>query len=346
MISVTRLFRLGIRIAAWATPHVKEWHRQRHLNRNEGQRNLEARNWTEAEKYLSQALAERRHSASRRVELMLGLAKARRHQHKFSEAEQTVNAAIEAAVQARNQGLHSNSMEALADLQLDQGRYSEAEATIAEIARMEGAQSKPDHARLAKCSHKLGTALLKSERRAEAMEAFQHATQLSERAFGAEHIETANSLSELGAIYRRQGNHAEAQRHLRRAMHIHRTALGPDSREATQSLYHLAASLEESGDVDGAAEEFERLLALRARQVGADPQETADAQVRLATLYMQAGRPAPARELLTQAIGVLERKGGRRLADALETLASMDERMGRTEDAKRLRERASSLAIG
>lgn len=344
MISVTRLFRLGIRLAAWATPHVQEWHRQRHVNRTEGQRNLEARNWTEAEKYLALALAERRHSAKRRVELLLGLAKAQRHTHKFAEAQQTVSTAIEVATQ--NHALRSQAMEALVDIQLDQARYTEAETTITEIARLEGSQSKQDNARLARCSRKLGTVLLKSERHAEAMEAFHQAASLSEKAYGKEHVETANSLVELGALYREKGDHAEAQRHLRRAMHIHRGALGAESHEATQSLYHLAASLEESGDVEGAAEEFERLLALRARQVGADPQETADAQVRLAVLYIQARRPAPARELLTQAIGVLEGKGGQRLAVALEAMASMDEQMGRTEDAKRLRERASSLAIG
>ena len=47
MISVTRIFRLSMRVAHWAEPHVKEWHRQRHLNRVEGQRHLDARNWSE-----------------------------------------------------------------------------------------------------------------------------------------------------------------------------------------------------------------------------------------------------------------------------------------------------------
>ena len=68
MISVTRLFRLGIRLAAWATPRVQAWHRQRHMNRVEGQRHLDARNWTEAEKHLTLALAERRHSTRRRLD--------------------------------------------------------------------------------------------------------------------------------------------------------------------------------------------------------------------------------------------------------------------------------------
>jgi hypothetical protein len=66
--------------------------------------------------------------------------------------------------------------------------------------------------------------------------------------------------------------------------------------------------------------------------------------VHLAGLYVRAGRIAPARELLLQAISTLERKGGPQLARALETFADVEEHMGRGEDAKRWRERASEIA--
>jgi tetratricopeptide (TPR) repeat protein len=344
MLSVTRIFRLGIRFAAWVTPHVKEWHRQRHLNRVEGQRHLQSRNWSEAEKHLALALAERRHSATRRLELLLDLEKAQLRQHKLAEAEETVRTAIDLAVQTKDPSMHSRALDALVDVQLEQGKYAEAEKTTGEIARLESARPKPDRARLAKCSHKLGTALLKSERPAEAMEAFQRAAELSEQAFGAEHVETANSFSELGMLYRQKGDHAEAQRCLRRALQVHRAASGHDSHEATQALFQLAASLEESGDLQCAAGEYERVLALKERQVGGNREETAEAQVHLAALYLNAGRSSAARELLTSAIAVLERKGGQRLALALETLACVEEQVGRPADAKRWREQAATLA--
>ena len=54
--SLLRLFRLGIRAAAWATPHVKKWHHERNMNHEEAKRHLDARNWTEAEKHLTLAL--------------------------------------------------------------------------------------------------------------------------------------------------------------------------------------------------------------------------------------------------------------------------------------------------
>jgi tetratricopeptide (TPR) repeat protein len=343
MVSVTRLFRLGIRFVVWVEPYVKEWHRQRHHNRTQGQHHLASKNWIEAEKHLSLALDERRHAVKKRLDLLLELQEAQRHQRKFVEAEQTARKALDLAAGARNQSGQSRAMEAVVDIHLDQGKWAEAEQATAEIARLERARPKPDHARLAKSSRKLGTALLNSGRKAEALAAFHESAKLCEQTHGANHAETASSFVELGMLYREHGDHAEAQRHLRRALQIHRKIGGPESSEVTQDLYHLAASLAESGDFDGAIGEFERLLAMKDRQVGGDRRETAEAQVRLAVLYLHAERPAQAYELLMQAIGYLERKKGEQLLLAMETMACVQEQMGRFEDANHWREKAAKM---
>ena len=343
MISITRIFRLGIRFAVWVTPHVKEWHRKRNLNVSEAERHLGTRNWSEAEKHLSAALTERRYSSKKRVGFLLHLEKAQRMQGKLNQAEQTARAAIELAVASGGHALHAKAMEGLVDVQISQEKYSDAEQTIREIATLEAGQSQPDRARLATCARKLGTALLKSGRKEEAFEAFQQAATLAEQAFGANHVETAQSLSQLGMLSRQHGNHAEAQRCLRRALAIHQETSGPESNAATEALYNLAASLEQSGDLAGAVSEYERVLSLKARQVGGNREEATDVQVHLAALYLKGGRIAPARELLMQAIGTLERRGGPQLAHALETFADVEERMGHTEEAKQWRERAAEI---
>jgi tetratricopeptide (TPR) repeat protein len=327
-------------VAAWATPHVQAWHSKRHMNRTEGQRHLAARNWTEAERYLTAALDERNHPAEQRFELTLNLAAAQQGQARLSDAEDSIRRAMAMAVEEKSIPMQSLALDALVDVQLSQGEYAAAEATAAELTRLESCQLKPNHAQLAKCARKLGTALLKSGRQAEAMQAFQQATSLHEQAFGTEHVETGHSVAELGRLYRETGNHTEAQRHLRRAWQIHRAASGADSHEAVQDLIHLAGSLEESGDHGGAVTEYERMLTLRERQVGANREETAEMQVRLAALYVRARRSPAARELLAQAIATLERKGGPRFAEALETMACAEEQAGRAEEAKRWRDRA------
>jgi tetratricopeptide (TPR) repeat protein len=131
---------------------------------------------------------------------------------------------------------------------------------------------------------------------------------------------------------------------LRRAADIHQSASGPESHAATEAIYNLAASLEQSGDVNGAVNEYERVLKLKDRQVGGNREEATEVQVQLAALYVKAGRIAPARELLMQAIATLERKGGPPLARALGTFADVEERMGRKEEARQWRERAEEIS--
>ena len=343
MYGITRLFRLGIKVAAWATPHVKDWHQKRHLNRTEGQRHLLAGNWTEAERYLRAALRERDHAATRTFELTLNLAAALEGQGRLDESEVSIRQALALAAQEKSVPMQSLALDTLMDVQLKQQRYAEAEATAAELTRAESSQPRPDKALLAKCHRKLGTALLKSGRSSEALQSFQQAAALNEQILGAEHVETGDSLAQLGRLYKDTGNHTEAQRHLRRAWDIHRNASGADSHEAVQALVHLAGSLEESGDTAGAAAEYERMLALRERQVGADREQTAETQVRLAALYVRAGRSPAARELLGQAIPTLERKGGLIYATALETMACAEEQAGRSDQAQAWRDRADAV---
>lgn len=347
MISVTRIFRLGIRFAAWVTPHAKEWHRQRHLNRVEGERHLAARNWTEAENHLTLALAERRHASKVRLDLLLGLMEAQRNQGKTPEAEQTAQTAIALATSSKDKVFQSRALDALAEIQLDQKKYSAAEQTLAQMETLEKSLAKPDHKRLASSARKLGTVLLHNGSTEDALKAFERAAHLSEKTYGPDHVETANALTELGARHRESGNHAEAQKVLRRSLEIHRKASGIDSQAATQDLFHLAASLEESGDIEGATAEYERVLAVKERQIGGDLVQTAETQAHLAAIYMRSGRTSAARELLTHSIGVLDRKkGDERLEFALETMAVLEDLLNRPEQAQRWREKAAqSVAL-
>ena len=75
-------------------------------------------------------------------------------------------------------------------------------------------------------------------------------------------------------------------------------------------------------------------------------EQLAEMQVKVAGLYLHWGRYGPARELVTQAITRLERKSGRRLATALETLAQLEDASGRRKEAEALRNRALTVAAG
>jgi len=331
MLPLSNALRWSIRMAAWATPHIRAWTLERSLNRVEGERHLRARNWGEAEKYLALAVAEadeQRHSV-RKIHFRLLLAEAQRKQGKTAEAEQTVRAALEHTAKISNPGGYVQCLDALAEVFDDAKNFPAMEAVLQEGIRIESAMPHPDGLRMARRVHRLGMARHKSGRSEEAVPALEKAVTLHENLCGEDHLDTTRLVSELGRIYRAQGNHGKAQAMLRRALKVHERALGHDSPEAVSDLHHLAGSLEESGDIDGAADLYERVLLLKQRIVGGDLEELADMQFGLAGMYIGWSNYARARELLSEAIGTFRRKKGPRLAIAYEMAAHVEECCGR-----------------
>src|ERR1700722_11070810 len=266
----------GTQFAAWATPHVKEWHRQRHQDRIEGERHLAARNYGEAEKHLTVAVdlaVKRRAAPYKLVALRLQLAEAQRELGRYDDAEGSVRAALTDS--GADKQWRAVSLDALAEIQLAHGNFADAEKTIVECAGFPA-----DAPASARRMLKLARARYQSGDRSKGFDFYNQALELHEKAFGPEHVETGNLLSELGELNRAQGDHAVAQVHLRRALKIHEAGCGADSHEAAEDLGNLAGSLEESGDLEGAVAQYERTLRLSERRVGGNMEELAEIQAR------------------------------------------------------------------
>jgi len=335
MLDVLSPFRWSLQMAAWATPRIQAWSLERSLNRAEGERNLKARNYPEAEKYLTLAVIEadeRRHSI-RKVQFRLFLAEAQRKQGKLAEAERTVRTALEHTARVSNPSGYLHCLDALAEVFHDGGDFLAMETVLQEGVRIEAAMPRPDPIRMARRVHRLGIARHKNGRSEEAIPALEKALRLHQNVYGEDHAETANLLSDLGATYRAQGCHEQAQETLRLALRIHEKLCGMDSAEAVRDLHNLAGSFEESGDVEAAAAQYERVLLLKERLVGGDLEELADMQYSLAGMYIGWNNFARARELIFEAIGIFRRKKGPRLAVAYETLAEVEECSGRYQEA-------------
>src|ERR1700730_9585382 len=93
--------------AAWAAPQVQQWQKDREFYRVEGDRQLKARNFAEAEACLVEAVAEwieRGKSPTTRIRLQLQLAEAQRKQgpSKFDDAEATIRTALELTARISN----------------------------------------------------------------------------------------------------------------------------------------------------------------------------------------------------------------------------------------------------
>src|SRR5882724_350700 len=154
--SIGKAFKLLIKTAAWATPHIQRWHRKRTLNRSEALRHLGAKNWSLAEEHFTLALEERKHSTKQHVELLSGLAQAQLPQGKTAEAKQTLESAIEIASTAKNSAAQLVVLDTLVDIQLATADNSGAEKTAIEIDRLERKQAPPNLKRIAVAARKLG----------------------------------------------------------------------------------------------------------------------------------------------------------------------------------------------
>jgi tetratricopeptide (TPR) repeat protein len=332
-------FKLSAKLFAWAAPFVQQWLKAGDYNREEGDRQLRARNFIEAEERLKDAIDEfgvGGGSPTARIRLQLQLAEAQRKQGaddpaKIDEAEATVRAALDLTARIANPSGYVQCVDALSQVFHDRGDFPAMQSLLEEGVRIEAAMPHPDPIRMARRIQGLGIARhLQGE---DGIPALEKAIELFEQSYGADHIETAGALSEAGILYRAQGRHEDAQRCSRRALMIHERERGADSPEATRDLHNLAGSHEACGDIEAAAALYERALELKDRAVGGDQEALGEMQFSVAGLYIEWGNFSRARELLSMCIGTFKRKKGARLAVAYETLAHIDEYSGRYNDA-------------
>jgi len=339
MLELWLKFKISAKLLAWAAPFVHQWLSQGEYNREEGDRQLRARNFVEAEIRLTEAIDEfgaGGGSPTARIRLQLQLAEAQRKQGaddpaKIDEAEATIRAALELTARISNPSGYVQCVDALAEVFHDRGDYVGMQGLLEEGVRIEAAMPHPDPIRMARRVQRLGSARhLQGD---DGIPALEKAMELFEQSYGEDHVETGGALSDAGVLYRAQGRHEDAQRCLRRALMIHEREYGADSPEATRDLHNLAGSYEESGDIESAAALYERALELKDRVVGSDQEDLSEMQFSVACLYIEWGNFSRSRELLAMCIGTFKRKKGARLAVAYETLAHIDEYSGRYNDA-------------
>jgi tetratricopeptide (TPR) repeat protein len=343
MVSIFRLVRLSIKVTDWVVPRAKEWHRLRHLNRTEGETHFQKSNFAEAEKYLALAAAEgekRRTPLKARLPILLHLAEARQRQGKFLEARQTIGAVMVALRQSQGQvcSEYAQCLDMLAKMHQQSGNLPDAQRLFAEAFQLEQSLKPPDLKKIAIRSQRLAAAHQEGSDLATAADLYRESIAIHERAYGPAHFETGNRLADLGSLTQCRGQHEEALPFLQRALAIHEKSPGADSPEAARDLEHIAQACNALGRFEEAGDRYERALHLKERQVGVSRSELVAMQVNLARIYAGSSRPGRAQELLQQII-MAGRNAGPEFDDALELLAAIYDRSGRTKEAAETRAR-------
>jgi tetratricopeptide (TPR) repeat protein len=237
--------------------------------------------------------------------------------------------------------------------------YSQAAPLLRDALAISVKVLGPEHPDTAISLNNLANVLRAQGELAEARPLSERALAISEKVLGPEHSDTAISLTNLANLLWSQGDLVGARPLYERALAIREKAFGPEHSDTATCLKSLASVLKAQGDFAGARPLYERALAIREKTLGPEHYDTAESLNDLAVLLSNEGDFAGARLLLKRALAIgashakrsplgetafgahditlgrdhdLSKDSARVTADALDAL-------GRTEEAKALRER-------
>jgi tetratricopeptide (TPR) repeat protein len=236
---------------------------------------------------------------------------------------------------------------------LGRAAYFQAAPLLRDVLAIREKTLGPEHPDTAESLNNLAHLLQAQGDFAGARPLYERALAIREKTLGPEHPYTAVSLNNLASLLRTQGDLAGARPLYERALAVTEKALGPEHPDTATCLNNLASVLKAQGNFAGARPLYERALAIREKALGPEHSDTAASLNDLAVLLSKEGDFAGARardrgqpgEALTlgeAAFGAhdntlgrdhdLNQDSARVTADALDAL-------GRTEEAKVLRER-------
>jgi tetratricopeptide (TPR) repeat protein len=171
---------------------------------------------------------------------------------------------------------------------------------------------------------------------------FERALAIREEALGPDHPATATSLTNLALLLIDLGDVAAVRLLLQRSLAIRENALGPEHPYVARALNDLAVLLRDQGDFEEAWALFERALASFEKTVGPEHPDTNLARRDLSRLLIQIGSVTEALAFSQSALAAHDKVLGPKHSwtkESAHVAADALDALGRTEEAKALRER-------
>jgi tetratricopeptide (TPR) repeat protein len=228
----------------------------------------------------------------------------------------------------------ARSIRALGDLPKARSLYERA-LTISEKA------NGPDHSDTGTCLNNLAFVLQAEGDLTRARLLYERALAISEKAHGPAHPSTAMVLDNLAMLLHAQGDVLRAKSLCERALAINEMALGPNHPETATCLTILARLVQGQGDLAGARSLYERGLAIFEKAIGPDHPTTNHVRTKLAALLLVSNDDG-ALTLSQAALAAHNKALGATHAwtnDSARVSADALDALGRTDEAKALRER-------
>lgn len=344
------LLSLGLRVARmaganeWVEEQSHKWLHEREFELHEGERLFRLGSFTQAEAMLETALTKHKlTSLGYRLDLTLLLAEAQRRLKKLDKAEAALTWVLEESSKKNTANeRYAMALEVKSNIASDCGLYDEAFRLARESMNIEEQLKRKDAPRaIARRAQLVAAACYRAGDRSNAEPLFRRSIRLHEETFGPDHLETGIRLLELGSLYLETGQHTQALEPLRRALGILSNHQQDASVELARCHFLLGNGLRKTSEMDAAGEHYEKALMLADRNVANDSEPLIQMLGTLGELYASAGRFGLARERLERQISLLENHHDPRLPAALEALAKLFDRVGRSGEAKELRARAA-----
>ncbi len=240
----------------------------------------------------------------------------------------------------------ANSLNDLALLYGEQGRYAEAEPLYKRALAIGEKALGPEHPDVAIDLNNLAALYYAGGRYADAEPLYKRALAIGEKMLGPEHPDVAIRLSNLAVLYHTQGRTAQAEPLYKRSLAIVEKVLGPEHPSVATDLNNLAALYKAQGRYADAEPLYKRALAIDEKVLGPEHPSVATYLNNLALLYWAQGRATEAEPLHKRALAIAEKMLGPQhpnVAGHLTNLADLYRKQGRTAEAAPLYQRALAI---
>jgi tetratricopeptide (TPR) repeat protein len=235
----------------------------------------------------------------------------------YSRAMQQFREAEKLTDVNRNSEEWATLQDAIADLLLAQGKYSEAEKLFRSVIEMRTSVLGPEHPDTLASRHRLIYALNQEEKHTEAEAEARQVVKLREKILGSEHPDTLSSRYNLASVLYHEGKYAEAEAVYREVLKLDETVVGSEDPRTLAARVGLANTLNDQGKYAEAEVSYREVIKLDQKVYGPEHPVTLNDRVNLATALQADGKYSAAEAEYRTAIKLQEKVVGPEHADTL-----------------------------
>jgi tetratricopeptide (TPR) repeat protein len=138
----------------------------------------------------------------------------------------------------------------------------------------------------------------------EALNYYQKALEIREKALGKKHPDTATNYNNIGAIYSNQGDYDKALEYYQTALDIHEKALGKEYPDTATNYNNIGAIYSNQGDSAKALEYLQKTIEIQEKVLGKEHPDTAASYNNIGFVYSNQGDHAKALEYYQKALDI------------------------------------------